>query len=166
MCHCCRKIRVKSGEARLDLWRKLLCIRIYCSLLNEWLSLFLVPTALTLRTAIAFCFYVVLRREGIPGWAAAITGYAGLMMGGMFLWHCYEALSGIRLTDDVAQTLMSTKEKYFQRLMPDQQLYLVKLGKAWRGVRIDFGPFMEFSVEVPLTVLDEVLGQLLFLLSL
>ena len=89
-------------------------------------------------------------------------------MGGMFLWHCYEALSGIRRTDDVAQTLMSmsTKEKYFQRLMPEQQLYLVKLGKAARGVRIDFGPFMEFSVEVPLIVLDEVLGQLLFLLSL
>ena len=157
---------MRNAEARLELWRSFLCLRIYCILLNEWIKWLLVPTALILKAVIALCLYVVLRREGIPGWLAIVSGYAGLMLGGIFLWDQYKAVSGMRLADDLAQRLTSTREEYFRRLAPEQQRYFVKLGKAVRVPRFEFGSFMEYSFEVPLTILDEILGQLLFLLSL
>ena len=119
-----------------------------------------------MRTAVAFCFYVVIRREGIPGWLAIFTGYVGLMNLGISLWDQYKAISGMRLADDIVRTLTSTREAYFHRMPAGQQLFFVKLGKAVRVPRFDFGPFMEFSIEVPIFICDEILGQLLFLLSL
>ena len=93
-------------------------------------------------------------------------GYAGLMLGGILIWDQYKAVSGMRLADDLARTLTSTREEYFGRLRPEQQLFFVKLGKGVHVPRFEFGSFMEYSFEVPLTIMDEILGQLLFLLSL
>ena len=70
------------------------------------------------------------------------------------------------LADDLARTLTSTREEYFGRLTPTQQLFFVKLGKTVRVPRFEFGSFMEYSFEVPLTIMDDILDQLLFLISL
>ena len=143
-----------------------MCLRIYCILLNEWFRLFLVATVLVLKTAISFCLYVVIRREGIPGWIVFIAGYAGLTSLGMFIAQSYEANDGIRLLEGSVQTLTSTREDYFRKLPAEQRLYFVKLGKAVRVPKFDVGPFMKYSFEVSLAIMNEIIGQLVLLLSL
>ena len=148
------------------LWRQFLCLRIYCVLLNEWLRLLLIPTIFTLRTGISFCLYIVLRHGGISGWLVVIASYVGLTMLGMFMAQSYDAVTGLILMEDVVQTLKSTRERYFRDMTVRRRLYFVKLGRAVRAPRFDVGSFMEFSIEIPLAIVDEVIGQLLFLLSL
>ena len=148
------------------LWRKFLCLRIYCILLNEWLRLFLIPTILILKTGVSFCLFLVIRREGIPTWAVFAAGYVGLTMCGTFIINSYVAVTGLRLAEDTVRTLTSTREDYFQKLTAEQRLYFVKLGRAVRIPKFDVGSFMEYSLEVSLMIIDEIIGQLFFFLSL
>ena len=64
------------------------------------------------------------------------------------------------------ENLQSRTASYFYRLEPAEKKELMRRAKALQPVRIAMGEFAEVTMEVYMSILDEILNQLIFLLSL
>ena len=81
-------------------------------------------------------------------------------------WLCYDAVVAKRAADQVMEKLQSRQAPYFQRFSRAEKLLVMKRARALQPVYLAMGEFAEVTLDVPVSIWDEVINQLLFLLSL
>ena len=81
-------------------------------------------------------------------------------------WLCYDAVVAKRSADETMEKLQSRTAPYLQRLTPADKLFVMRRARALQPVYIAMGEYAEITLDVPVNIWDEVINQLLFLLSL
>ena len=81
-------------------------------------------------------------------------------------WLCYDAVVAKRAADEAMEKLRSRQAPYSQRLRRAEKRLVMRRARALQPVYIAFGEFAEVTLDVPVNIWDEVINQLLFLLSL
>ena len=79
---------------------------------------------------------------------------------------CYDAVAVKRAGDEVLGNLQSKTASYFSRLKPAEKREMMRRARALRPVCMEMGSFTEITLEVFMSIWDEILNQLVFLLSL
>lgn len=92
-------------------------------------------------------------------------GYAGATEFANVFWTSYQIISVVRASEEVIEALRSTVTDGYSRAPPELRKYIVKKGKATRALYYRVGNFSDFSLDVPVGIWDEIINQLLFLLS-
>ena len=157
---------VVTVEDRISLWRKYLHLQVFNQLCRVWVKLMSPPTTFSLTSSIIIWFYVTIRNEGVPVTLTLIFFCVGISIFAIFFWLLYEVIMVKRAADRILATLTSTEDGNYKDFSPQQKRYINKRGKATRAIGYRIGDFMEISLDVPLGIWDEILNQLLFLLSL
>ena len=111
--------------------------------------------------------YVSLRPSGLHVLIYCWFPLAGISIMGVVLWICYDVVVVKRLADEVLGRLQDVKGlKFFGQLEKQRQMEMLRQGRALRPLSLRVGEFSEFSFAVTYNIWDEILNQLLLLLSL
>lgn len=160
-----RKTAVTSGDGLIRLWRKFICVHVYVLMLDSFFRVILPIVICCLFAGQIVALFVAIRSSGISGWLACSSGFGGLTVLVVQLWICQQGLTAFELGEDTLARIRSTEHKFFRRLDRQEQLFLRKLARATRMPKPKIGPFIDFSLKVPIGIWEETLNQLLFLLS-
>ena len=149
----------------MELWRRYMPLKIFNAASRNWVKFMINPTIFSTSSSIIVCFYVTLRHTEIPTYIYVGFPYVGVSLLALIFWLSYEVTMLIRSTDAIVGTLTSTEDDYFRELPKQQKQFLVKLGKSTRSFSYPMGDFMDFSLDVPAGIWDEIINQLVFLLT-
>ena len=81
-------------------------------------------------------------------------------------WLFYDAVVTKREADEVLTNLQSRTAGYYRKLGRVEKRELLKRSRAIQPVYLGIGQFTEMTLGVAMNLWDEVINQLLFLLSL
>ena len=165
-----RKIIVLTTEEdRLLLWHKYLTLQVFNELCSTWAKLMIVPTITSATSTIIISLYVTIRHEDLPIWLVPFFFYLGMTLFGIVFWVAYQVILVIRGSEAIIRVLtaLELKDRTGRRMDVPMAVkkYIVKRGRATRPLNYRIGEFMEFSLDVPIGIWDEILNQLLFLLT-
>lgn len=150
---------------RLALWEKYMHLQVFNELCKGWIKFMIAPSLFSITCTIIICFFVTIRNEGVPVALIMLFAYVGVSIFATLFWICYEIIMVTRMADGILETLTSTEKGSYTSLPNQQRRYISKRGKATRAIGYRIGGFMEFSLNVPVGLWDEIVNQLLFLLN-
>ena len=135
----------------------------YTKVVNVWFK-FIAPNGLVnVGLAIVMGAYVSIRHTELPPLLYAYFPCATAVMAGVFFGLCYEGILIIRASEDTLgrfRSLENTATSQSERLAVSRRV------KALRPAIFNVGDFTEFNMGVPIGVWDEIINQLVFLLTL
>ena len=132
----------------------------------EYTRVYLFPNFVGCSTLVIVALYICIRAVGVPWWLYLffISSCVTLLL--LTFWLPYQFVLAVRASEDVVGVLTSLKDIYSGELSLNERKYLARKAKATRILGYRMGGFGNFSFDVPVVMWDEILNQLLFLLSL
>ena len=150
----------------LELGHQYVRLQVHVAIANDWIMFMIVPTIFSVSTSIIICLYITIRHPELPIYLYILFPYVAANLFSLLFYLAYELMMMIRASEAVLDTLSSTEGQYYQAASIQQRLYIRKLAKSTRPLSFRMGIFMNFSLDVPVGIWDEILNQLLFLLTL
>ena len=142
------------------------CTEVYNRILDPWYK-FIVPSAfLGAGTLVTVALYVSIRHTELPILVYMFFPYLAILVGAVMFSMCWDGIIVLRASEDLVSTLRSTAPAYILRLAPSERAYSMMRAKAARTSFFHVGIFADFSFDVTIAIAEEILNQLLFLLSL
>ena len=141
-------------------------MKIYNIIYMNWLKFVIAPAVFSACVTIVITLYVTCRPAAMP-----LILYFGFPLSAMVLLFivfriCYDAVVAKRAGDGVLGNLQSRTAGYFSRLGPVEKREMTRRARALQPVYIGMGEFSEITLEMWMSIWDEILNQLLFLLTL
>ena len=162
----CRTLRVENRFQRLQLEQLYVCGQVYNKILDVWYKLVVPPAFLNGGLAIVLTWYLTIRHTDVPLYIYCLFPYIGALFTFMLFDMCYDGILVIRASEDSLTKLRSAEKQYFLRMPIHERMATMKRAKALRPAYFSVGSFTEFTMDVPVGVWDEIVNQLLFLLTL
>ena len=161
-----RTLQVENRFQRLQLERLYVCGQVYNKILDVWYKFVVPPAFLNGGFAIVIAWYLTIRHTELPLYIYCVFPYAGILFTVMLFDLCYDGILVMRASEDSLTKLRSTEKQYFLRMPIDERMAMVKRARALRPAFFSVGSFTEFTMDVPVGAWDEIVNQLLFLLTL
>ena len=159
-------MNITDLESWMEAERHYRRMRLYNTIFMNWIKFMVVPALFAWCVGILFVLYVTCRPSGLPllvyGSFPLIAGVSMIVI----TWLCYDAVLAKRGADEAKEKLQSRTAPYFQRLTQADKVLAMRRARAFQPVCVAFGEFAEVTLDVPVSIWDEVINQLLFLLSL
>ena len=153
-------------ESSLALWKEYKRLEIFHVVAAEYTRFYLVPTLLSCSVLVIVAVFVCIRAVGLPWWLYLFFVSSSLTVLFLTFWLPYQLVLALRASEDIVGVLTSIKDVYSAELSWNDRKYLAKKARATRTLGYRTGDFGNFSLDVPVVMWDEILNQLLFLLSL
>ena len=158
---------LRNHDDRLRLWQRYLRLQVHQVICRTWVKLMVVPSMATVTGAIIICFYVTIRNQDMPPWLPTLFFYVGINLFSFVFWVAFQAHLIVRTSEAIIGVLTSMEDELLgdNDVPPNVRKYIALRGKATRPLNFSIGAFNEFSLDVPIGIWDEILNQLLFLLT-
>ena len=163
-----RNMRENTLPERKDLQRLYIHGQIYHRQLSEWVRVAMVPIFFSTGGAITLLLYAPLKhRHTIPGYFSAACIYIAVILTANMVSGSLDIVKTTASSEQVIFTLQSKLASSTLRFvrMPEEGGHL-KRSMALRSLTFPFGSFESFTLGVPIVFVEEILNQLLFLLTL
>ena len=131
-----------------------------------WLEHMVAPILFSICSSIIILLYVTVRPSGLPFFVYIWFPLVAIVAMSIMSWVVYDAVRIKRTAEQVIGTLESRSEPFYRELSLVQRNELSRRARALRPVHLSVGNFADLSPEILANMWDEVLNQLLFLLSL
>ena len=169
---CGREVHVDNMDSRWMLWQKYVQLQVFNQLCLTWAKSMLGPTIASITSSIAVCFYITIRHNDVPPFLIPVFFYVGITLFAIVFWGCVQVINVSKTSQSLIGTLtiMPTIPAHAgneYEVSGGQELkkYIMRKGKATRPMYFRLGDFMEVSIDVPIGIWDEILNQVLLLLS-
>ena len=153
-------------ESRAKVQYLYICMELYTRICFVWIKFAWPPTLFSVSLTIVFAAFVSIRYADLPFvyYVAFPTVALGLMVS-MFVGF-YELVLSTRDSEEILGQLRSLDAAYLCGIPLTLRKRLLKRAKALRTVELPVGEFADFSVTVPIALWDEMVNQVVFLLTL
>ena len=131
-----------------------------------WLEQILAPMSFCTCSGITILLYITVRPSGLPFFIYIWVPLMAVIAVSVVNWNVYDVVMVKRTAEEVIGTLQSRSEPFYWRLSVSERKELRQRARAIRPVHFSFGNLSDVSLEVLANIWDEVLNQLLFLLSI
>ena len=159
----CRKIRITDVDSRNRVENLYRCMQVFNQGFRNWMKASVPPTIFGLSFGFILTMYVTVRDKELPTLAYCCFPVAGAFFMGIIFWVVYDAVVAKRASEEILGNLQSSTPRYMQRLDPVQRMELLRRAKAFRPAFFPNGDFGELTFELPVTVWEESVEQLLLL---
>ena len=155
-----------------DMESRVLVERLYSYLLHHnrvvqtWMKFMLPPTLSAVSVAVIVSTFVSIRYTDLPLLLYIIFPYTAFTLMLVIFWMCYDTVLVVRASEDVMGRLLSHNAIYLRPLSRAERIKVLKRAKAMKVLEFPIGEFSEFSLTLPVNIWDEIINQVVFLLSL
>ena len=145
--------------------------QVYNHILDTYYKFMVPPALLNAGATIVFSSYVTARHTELPLYIYWMFPYISVSYSLITFDLCYDGILTIRASEGSLGLLRSKEKQYFRGLSVEERRFRNKTAMALRPVFFNVGDFADYDdsrrlMELPITVWDEMLNQLLFLLTL
>ena len=154
----------------LDSWRKVekvyVGLRLFNVLYVNFMWYIMGPGILGIGAGNVILLYLAVRPSGLPPlihYWVPLFAFGGVII---LSWLWYDVVTLKREADEVKENLQARTHEFLRDLGPSQRKYLARRARALRPFYFTIGQFSDMTLEGLVGVWDEILNQLLFLLSL
>ena len=141
-------------------------MKLYNGVLMSWMEQLLPSVVFSVCSSITILLYVTVRPSGLPFFVYVWFPLVGIVAICVVSWLVYDAVVIKRAAEQILGVLQSQMKLIHWGLSLDRRRELSRRARALRPIQLSFGNFSDVSLEVLANIWDEVLNQLLFLLSL
>ena len=142
-------------------------LNIVSGILMNYMKNMIAPILFVASGGVVALLYVTIRPSGLHVLIYCWFPLAGVSVMGIVLWTCYDFVIVKRLADEVLGRLQDVKcQRFYRQLEKGRQMEMLRRGRALRPLSLRVGEYADFSFTVTYNIWDEILNQLLFLLSL
>ena len=162
-----RRTSIAKLERRKKVESMYVTFQVHNMVYNDWVRPAMFPLLLSLGCAVVICVYFPLKHHELPGFITLVFVTMAAFIMAVVFWHCFDEVTVIRNSEGVVGELQSRPagsawETEFSAIQMERFL---KRAKALRPFCIGVGTFGQFDLEVPAIMWEEILNQLVFLLS-
>ena len=141
-------------------------MRLYNVVYMNWIRTMVVPTLFALCSGVTILLYITFRPSGLPILVYCWFPVVAITVLFSVTWVCYDAVVIKRKADEAMGKLQLKAASLLRGRQLSHKKELIRRARALQPAYMAVGQFTEFTLEVPMNMWDEVLNQLLFLLSL
>ena len=139
-------------------------VRVFSKSMQNVSKPVIVPTFFSIGAVVVFLLYFPLKHPELPVMVTAIfIGGVSVLMG-VATMLSVDLVKTIRASEEIIGELQSISALP-SGLLKTERMQLLKTAKAYKPLALQFGIFADFSLDVPIVMWEEVINQLLFLLS-
>ena len=142
------------------------CMKLYNVVLMNWFRFAIVPPMCSISVCIIASLYVTCRPSGLPIIIYCVFPMVAMVALFVVFRMCFNAVVAKMTGDEVLGNVQLRTARFYYRPGPAERKELMRRAKALQPVRVAIGEFAEITMEVYVSIVDEILNQLLFLLSL
>ena len=149
----------------LEFWY--IVLEVQTKIFRRWATVVIFPALVNFGCGSILCIYIPIKYTEVPAIFNFCFLFVGAVILGVIYWLSYDIVLVIRGTEELLGRLRTFHRRATEHRARDlTQLRFLKRSQACRPLEIPVGTFGEFSLDVPVIMGDEILNQLLFLLSL
>ena len=160
-----RKYAITDMESRAVAERLYNYIQLQNRVVHNWMKFMLPPQLAAGSTFIIVATFISIRYTELPliVYAAYPSTAFNIMV--IIFWLCYDTVLLVRASEDIMSQLISHDAEYLKQMPRAMRIQALKRARAMKALEFPVGEFAEFSLDLPVTLWDEILNQVLFLLS-
>ena len=156
-----------SVDDREEMERLYICLELYFRILQTWIRLMLPPTIFAPSCAIIIAVFVSIRFTSLPFILYQFFPASAVIIMGLLFWVIYQMELAQRGSEDLMSRLQSRESTYMSRNLKEIRIRrLLSRARAMRQVSYPVGEFSEVTLGLGVSIWEECLNQVLFLLSL
>ena len=144
----------------------MIIMQVFHCVLISWEKVFLPVVFFGVSTALTVLLFISIRFTDIPFYFYVCFPFVGLTLLALIFWVSYDIVKILRAADDLLGNFTSVAMPHLEHLSKSEKMEIMKRAKAMKPLDVPIGDFTDFSMTVPMNIWEEVLNQLLFLLSL
>ena len=150
----------------MRIYRLYRIMQVYNSILTEWMQNTVVMGLVGMASSVIVLLYVTIRPSTLPWfiyiWFPIVAAIAMVIIA----WISFDCVIIKREVADVAQNLQLSLDSWrFRDIEKRRRTVYNRMLQSLHPASLRLGPFGEISLDTPINTWDEVLNQLLFLLS-
>ena len=161
-----RRLQIRSWEDRAKLEHLYICMELHNRICSAWLKFAYPSIILSSSLAVILAAFVAIRYTELPFFCYIIFPSTAFALTVIIFWGFYQLLLTIRDSEELLGQLRSYEAPYLRAMPIAGRAKVLKRAKAMRPIEFPMGDFADFSVSVPVTVWEEIVNQVVFLLSL
>ena len=143
-----------------------ICLELFNRICYAWAKFILPLTIFGLSVTVILTGFISIRYAAeLPFIYYMFFANTAVSLLVLIFWSCYEGLLITRGSEDVLSKLLSNEAPYLRSMEKTERIVVMKRAKAMRMIEIPIGNFADFSMSVPVGIWDEIVNQILFLLS-
>ena len=156
----------------MDMESRALVERMYYRVLHHnrvvqtWMKFMLSPTLSGVSLAVIITTFVSIRYTELPLIFYIFYHNTAFNLMLIIFWMCYDTVLVVRASEDVMGQLLAHDVAYLRHMPRAQRIQALKRAKGMKVLEFPIGDFSEFSLNLPVNVWDEILNQVVFLLTL
>ena len=141
--------------------------QIYHGQLSEWFRVAAVPAYFGVSGAVILLLYGPFKYpDMIPGYMSTVSIYLAVILIANVVWPLLDVIKSTTASEEVMRKLQSKFTSKVEFMIVLEVGVHLKRSKALRSLGLPFGSFSNVTLGVPIVIVEEILNQLLFLLTL
>ena len=152
-------------DVRAKVERLYICYELFNRINYTWLKFMLPPTIFGVSLTVIVTTFVSIRYTELPFMYYIFFANTAFTLMLIIFWLCYDALLITRDSEDIMSQLLSFEAPYLRSVSKAGRIRVMKRAKAMRVIEFPIGEFADFSISLPIVLWEEILNQVLFLLS-
>ena len=152
-------------ESRAVVERLYICLQYHFRVYIVWIKFQLPPTILSVSVAVIITAFVSIRYTDLP--LILYIFYPNTASNIMLIvfWLCYDGVRLVRASEEIIGRLQSESAGYLRPLTRAGRSQVLKRAKVMKELEFPLGEFSEVTLNLPIAMWEEILNQVLFLLS-
>ena len=166
-CNSFRLLPIQDIESREHVELLYIHMELFNKIFQIWVRSMLPLSLLSASCAILIQLYITIRHTDIPLIVYAVMPTSASITMVIIFIVSYDIVLVMRSAEGTLLQLQSSDSDYLVQQFPNKRVRrgIVKRARAMRPISFPLGNFAEYSLTVPVYVWEEILNQLLFLLS-
>ena len=152
-------------HARAKLERLYICTELYNRICFVWVKFMVLFTIFSVSLAVIWGTFVSIRYTMLPLYVYIVFPNTAVTFMLIIFWASYDVVVLTRDSEDILGKLLSHQVSYLRTAPKDVRTRVMKRARAMRVIEFPIGDFADFTINLPIAIWDEILNQVLFLLS-
>ena len=140
-------------------------LELHNNIFCRYVKFMIMPAIFGISCAVIVTIYVSIRHTELPFYFYIFFPYTGVTLMFLVFWFSYDAVCIRRHSEEVLNRLLDYEAEHLRGMTKGERMNVMKRARALRAINFPMGSFAEFSLNVPINIWEEVLNQLVFLLS-
>ena len=132
---------------------------------TTWLKFQLPPTILSVSVAVIITAFVSIRYTDLPLILYIFYPNTAFNLMLIVFWLCYDCVRVTRASEEIIGRLQSENAGYFRPFPRAERIQVLKRAKIMKEFEFPLGTYSEVTLNLPIAMWEEILNQVLFLLS-
>ena len=161
-----RRLELTNLEDQARLEHLYICIELYNRICFVWVKFAWPPIIFCSSLMIIIPTFVSIRYTDLPVFCFIAFPTTAITIMVVLFWVFYEIVCNTRDSEDILGQLRSQEAPFLREIPIAMRMRAFKRAKAMRAIEFPVGTFADFSITVPVAVWDEIVNDVVFLLTL